>query len=81
MLKVTKKSDDRIDIELSGSLASDEMAVGLDELIYRPKVSKTAKCCTGSRNLPCQLSAPLVSKSRACQSCSACWARLIAVLF
>ena len=43
MLKVTKKSDDRIDIELSGSLASDEMAVGLDELIYQAEGVENGK--------------------------------------
>ncbi|SFS19646.1 STAS/SEC14 domain-containing protein [Yoonia litorea] len=33
MFKITKKSDDRVDIDLSGQLDSDMMAKGLDELI------------------------------------------------
>jgi len=33
MLKVVKQSDNRVDIELSGSLDAIEMRVGLDELI------------------------------------------------
>jgi hypothetical protein len=33
MLKVTKQSDDRVDIELSGKIDAIEMAVALDELI------------------------------------------------
>ena len=33
MLKITKKSENRVDIDLKGQLDSDEMARGLDELI------------------------------------------------
>ena len=35
MLKITKPNENRVDLELSGSLTADEMRDGLDDLIAK----------------------------------------------
>ena len=63
MLKITKPNENRVDLELSGSLTADEMREGLDDLIAWVKgtaeastlkvasdcfsVSKSHAFCTG----------------------------------
>ena len=45
MIKVTQKGINRLDIEMSGKLNSEEMKIALDELASKSKNMKMAKCC------------------------------------
>lgn len=43
MFKVTRKSENRLDIELSGKLNSEEMTIALDELVNKSKEIEKGK--------------------------------------
>ncbi|SDY27768.1 SpoIIAA-like [Jannaschia faecimaris] len=45
MLKITKRSDDRVDIDLAGALDADMMRTGLDDLIAASEDVRHGKMC------------------------------------